>query len=35
MESNKRIIAADIPLAIDHFIYFASVIRVEESSIPS
>jgi aldehyde dehydrogenase len=26
-------LAADIPLAIDHFRYFASVIRAEESSI--
>jgi aldehyde dehydrogenase len=25
--------AADIPLAVDHFRYFASVIRAEESSI--
>ena len=29
----RETIAADIPLAIDHFRYFASVIRAEESSI--
>ncbi len=29
----RETLAADIPLAIDHFRYFASVIRAEESSI--
>ena len=29
----RETMAADIPLAIDHFRYFASVIRAEESSI--
>jgi aldehyde dehydrogenase len=29
----RETMAADIPLAVDHFRYFASVIRAEESSI--
>ena len=36
MDNGKAVretMAADIPLAIDHFRYFASVIRAEESSI--
>jgi aldehyde dehydrogenase len=32
-KSIRETLAADIPLAIDHFRYFAGVIRAEESSI--